>query len=117
MTDDQQRIEIAEFTGRNGWWCPQCKKLVSEYALGYQNRHANCTESAMQTPDYLNDLNAMHEAEKTLIDASVRYDYLSTLDSVVGHPKEATFAAVHATARQRAEALLRTIGKWQEDKP
>lgn len=69
-----------------------------------------------ETPDYLNDLNAMHEAEKTLAPIKIRR-YVGELwftmceDNVAGQMEIGT---IHATARQRAEAFLRTIGKWEE---
>lgn len=62
-------------------------------------------------PDYLNDLNAMHEAENILTDTQWN-TYLACLTHVVGQYKKARFR-VHATAAQRGEAFLRTIGKWE----
>jgi len=59
-------------------------------------------------PDYCNDLNAMHEAEKMLNPAQIE-DYVI---EVMGFSHEPIFA----TARQRAEAFLRTLGKWEETK-
>ena len=60
-----------------------------------------------EPPDYCNDLNAMHEAEKVLI--KKHYDsYEHRLGMTVNRPW-------HATARQRAEAFLRTIGKWEDE--
>jgi len=108
---EEQRIAIAEWCGRNGWWCPNCKKLVSEYSLGYQARHANCSNSAQQMPDYLNDLNAMHEAELRL--GKHIETYRSTLLKVCY--KMNTWAC-EATAAQRAEALLKTLNLWKETK-
>lgn len=60
-------------------------------------------------PNYVNDLNVMHEAEKVMNSEQwVAYGKeLSRLD---------VFPMVHATARQRAEAFLRTLGKWEETK-
>ena len=61
-------------------------------------------------PDYCNDLNAMHEAEKILFTTN-NWDactYETTLQ------KETTSWAWHSTAKQRAEAFLKTIGKWEE---
>ena len=61
---------------------------------------------ARHLPDYLNDLNAMHGAEKVLTaDQWYQYDKLMPLRD----PQK-----MHATATQRAEAFLRTIGKWVE---
>lgn len=72
-------------------------------------------------PDYLSDLNAMHEAEKVLAeDHFKRTDYTWELQKIVlgDNAQEvrgaATFQIIHATAAQRAEAFLRTIGKWEE---
>ena len=61
-------------------------------------------------PDYCSDLNAMHEAEKTLTDANmfVMAHHIERLVSAHGQHY------FHATARQRAEAFLRTLGKWEE---
>jgi len=64
--------------------------------------------------DYCGDLNAMHDAEKVLAPKNWNnfsekwhdyYWYLRRADAD---------RAIHATARQRAEAFLRTLGKWEE---
>ena len=78
-------------------------------------------------PDYVNDLNAMHEAEKrTFIGPRVWDQYCDTLRWVMAQFVERKCgpgsccgimcleAAVGATAAERAEAFLRTIGKWEE---
>ncbi len=68
-------------------------------------------------PDYLNDLNAMHEAVKTL-NLNQWSDYMDTLYGIVQDPHICPTTHqlewVEATAPQRAEAFLRTIGKWEE---
>jgi hypothetical protein len=54
----------------------------------------------------VSDLNAMHEAEKHLPQGGFYYEKcLHRLTNGRGE---------RATARQRAEAFLRTIGKWTE---
>lgn len=61
----------------------------------------------------VHDLNAMHEAEKLVVQAGETWTgYISSLHetSLV----ENCSMIWHATARQRAEALLRTIGKWRD---
>lgn len=69
-------------------------------------------------PDYLNDLNAMHEAEK-ILDERQSVWYLQKLtqvrfkDGVGGMIACMIDKTTFATARQRAEAFLRTIGKWK----
>ena len=68
-------------------------------------------------PSYCTDLNAMHEAEKVLVQAGGRYlEYVSRLQKLTKHSEDCWHHDWHATARQRAEAFLRTIGKWEEGK-
>jgi hypothetical protein len=57
--------------------------------------------------DWCNDLNAMHEAEKTL--------KTMALNEYIGQLFDLCYEATIATARQRAEAFLRTLGKWKEE--
>jgi len=57
--------------------------------------------------DYCNDLNAMHEAEKLLTYKQFE-DYLMELLGVIHEP-------ILASARQRAEAFLRTLDKWKSE--
>jgi hypothetical protein len=72
-------------------------------------------------PDYCNDLNAMHEAEK-MLNAGQINSYLGHLyrfnkvAEVGSNPWEiiAARVAIHATAAQRAEAFLKTINKWED---
>lgn len=66
-------------------------------------------------PDYCNDLNAMHESEETLAE-SLQEKYLDNLYSVCNPDSmyNDTWKMNRATARQRAEAFLKTIGKWEE---
>ena len=61
-------------------------------------------------PNYAGCLNAMHEAEETLHKDS-RYH----LNGGFGLYLVALEHNVSATARQRAEAFLRTIGKWEDE--
>jgi hypothetical protein len=67
-------------------------------------------------PNYCTDLNAMHEAEVKCIGNSINpnqakwHQYFLTLQAIAGP------LTIIATARQRAEAFLRTLGKWEEPK-
>jgi hypothetical protein len=74
--------------------------------------------------DYF-DLNAMHEAEMLLETRTpIRaYGYVLELEAAIlraanikpnGHVGD--YRKITAPAAQRAEALLRTIGKWQTEK-
>lgn len=81
-------------------------------------------------PDYCNDLNAMHEVIKTL-DTKQQIQYADVLCRQTGkelldytgcyYPgenpiidMEIIFLVHNSTALQRAEAYLRTIGKWKD---
>ena len=111
MKPEAQRIAIAEACG----WS-RC-----EGSAGYETRYRGTpseTTVCVWLPDYLNDLNAMHEAEKVLTDEQ-DLEYSEALEQVVS----ARFGCSNAedmrrlrsaTAAQRAEAFLRTIGKWEE---
>jgi hypothetical protein len=67
---------------------------------------------------FTEDLNAMHEAEKTLFRTGytdmLNQNYWNTVWNVCGDLYCKTTTVAHATARQRAEAYLRTIGKWRD---
>ena len=94
MTNEEINIAIAEACG---------------YKTGYRD-----PEAWHPLPDYLNDLNAMHDAEElfyakpdTLEGAERMRDYSKWLCLIAKYP-------LRATAAQRAEAFLKTIGKWKE---
>jgi hypothetical protein len=65
-------------------------------------------------PDYCDDLNAMHEAEKMLTEKGVNmwWEYVGFINRCNPTPFGSE-TAVHATANQRAEAFLKTLGKWE----
>ena len=68
-------------------------------------------------PDYLNDLNAMHEAEKVLT-VSQHSDYICQLYyKTMGLGKGICDwqKLAGATAAQRAEAFLKTLNLWKEE--
>ncbi len=62
-------------------------------------------------PRYCEDINAIHEAEKKLTDyQKVKcYHKISDIIGDCGEPTENFFNTYHATARQRAEALVAVI--------
>lgn len=76
-----------------------------------------------QLPDYCNDLNAMHEAEDKLRVSPLTYQpggighYVCELSRLLNAPPGSIgeWYLIHATAAQRAEAFLRTVGKWEEE--
>ena len=120
MSDEEQRIVIAE---AHEWEWKVCTTYLGEF-YGWFSPNltfylgADSDEKAKHVellPDYLNDLNAMHEVERTLVRNDSRVSvgswayYLAQLADVTAeqHP-------IDATARDRAEAFLRTLGKWKE---
>lgn len=74
----------------------------------------------MMIPKYTQDLNAMHEAEKMLTIQQKENEYPDNLVQVAIYLKRGLtiglveYLGIHATARQRAEAFLRTLGRWEE---
>jgi hypothetical protein len=137
MTPEEQRIAIAEACGwkwyrrpATGVWAAKPMRtlyhpqIAPEYVATLQP--ADMTERECNPvfiwregliPDYLNDLNAMHEAEKTL-DGMAAWRFTQVLWTVIQPDKFANYElerVVMANASQRAEAFLRTIGKWKED--
>ena len=68
-------------------------------------------------PDYINDLNAMHKAEKILTNDQHLQYHLTLTKVCTGYALPEFFgSAIRASAEQRAKAFLRTLGKWEDDK-
>ena len=89
---------------------PEQQQVAIEEACGDKTRYR----------DYPFDLNAMHEAEKVLTVAQ-RITYANQIGVVlsggsVGRAIPNWWFIHEATASQRAEAFLRTIGKWEESR-
>ena len=107
MSPDEQRIAIAEACGRTNV-APLIVKNVKhegdDITVGIRSDDG-------WIPDYLNDLNAMHEAE-TVLTGDQQHDYECHLLRM-DYP-DWEIKVTHATANQRAEAFLRTLGLWQE---
>ena len=107
MTPEQQRIAIAE----------ACKTLIERGCPSCRGDGCNaCNGSGTaspDSPDYLNNLNAMHEAEKVvesiMHERGDDYAYGDKLVEVAQDPRP-----IHATASQRAEAFLRTLNLWKD---
>ena len=103
MTNEQINQRIAEACGWQN--CVGGSGLVTRYK-GTPSE----TTVRVTLPDYLNDLNAMHKAENVLPAGKwTRYcQYLAEFGQ-----GSVRFVSVHSNAAQRAEAFLRTIGKWE----
>ena len=118
MTPEAQRIAIANHCGTPDakWWCPRCQMVVPPHAVTYEEHHEGCGTEMETTdgPDYLNDLNACHEMENHLTsEQQEEYDY--QLSEICAPITGESWMKIHATAAQRGEAFLKTIGKWKDE--
>ena len=111
MTEEEINIAIAEHLG----WCDI---FLPEGDLFYIGKHPGrgVGRDYQNLPNYTRDLNAIHKAEMSLpvegyngqgFDGS-RSEFRGQLRLVCEQP-------YHATAKERAEAFLRTVGKWKEE--
>lgn len=106
MTNEQINIAIVEACG----W----KQVEGEECF-----FDNGTEQVYieNIPDFCNDLNAMHEAEKRLLNDEQWLEYREELRNVVlggiRMVSQWCKADLHATALQRAKAFLKTLGKCE----
>jgi hypothetical protein len=118
MTDREINIAIAEFCGwkpsdPRGNWCHP-----SNWSLAKNGAYSVWVGSD-KLPNYVEDLNAMHEAESILSHALhvifrklLWEEIQSGRDDDDAEQDERYF--VSATASQRAESFLRTLGIWVE---
>lgn len=115
MSDQEINIAIAE----------ACPTIVGLGADGIYYLRTGLVEF-----DPCNDLNAMHEA-LMMQTSELRIRFRKELKHIIApetKPSKIKVSGIclmgeaeydlwfHATARQRAEAFLRTIGKWKEEK-
>lgn len=105
MTDEQMRIAIAEALGYTHVRIIKDIEGPPDAGIGH---HPTKPHSV---PDYLNDLNAMHEAEKAAgfhANTSEGRKLTQKYAHLIGAECESWKG--YATARQRAEAFLKTKG-------
>src|SRR3990172_2024558 len=102
MTPESQRIAIAEACG---WlkMIPMGKEVYYDPEGGHVFRN--------ELPDYINDLNAMHETEKTMDDA--QFDSYSRILHSMLFRGRAGRDVMCATGSQRAEAFLKALNLWK----
>tara|TARA_R110000868_G_scaffold342640_1_gene603529 strand:- start:258 stop:614 length:357 start_codon:yes stop_codon:yes gene_type:complete len=118
MTPERQRVVIAEACGLTNvapWIVKNVKHEGDDITVGIWSDDG-------WVPQYLNDLNAMHDAVSIFdYDQADEFedhlcDICKRLNDEKENPAPWRFAVVNATASQRAEAFLRTIGKWEESR-
>jgi hypothetical protein len=122
MTPEQQRIAIAQSCGWKGISQSHLIGYAPWRPKTYSDRVNTCPVDELECipldplPNYLNDLNAMNEAEKALTDAQFE-DYFDELESQVpfARPQHKRRHVCAATATQRAEAFLKTLGLWESE--
>jgi hypothetical protein len=100
MNDSEMQIAIAEACGykpdpEEGLWY----QLSGGQIAGFKDG------SVLPLPNYPNDLNAMHQAEKVLTYEQFDEYYVQLAMKMV--------RPFHATAAQRAESLLKTLNLWK----
>ena len=121
MNPEAQRIAIAEACG----WIREYADVQTWDASLFRykpvktllfRREGNCVLTE-NLPDYIADLNAMNQAEETLTDEQ----WISYLIKLLQAARDGSFVieknmktVAHATATQRVEAFIRTLGKWEE---
>jgi hypothetical protein len=119
MTDTEIQIAIAECCG----WIPHAWQGGTRWLKDGQCAYPPPYDGdSPGIPDYVNSLDEMHEAEK-VIPAEYWYNYSEHLFDVagLGDPHDnpnlnygEMRPLLQLTARQRAEAFLRTLNKWKE---
>lgn len=122
MKPEAQRIAIAEALGWKLWdgeymgGCEFSEHILKWISPEGRNIIGPYPKTYLPFPDYLNDLNAMHEAEELL---DVPDEHGRDLWGRY-HTELARYGAagvrwcIHPRSKVRAEAFLRTIGKWVE---
>ena len=111
MTEKEINIVIAEACGwiwhGDASWTKDPNNFYWKKDLNYRT-----------LPDYLNDLNAMHDAER-LLDDDQWLEYMLNLQDVLQRdPYRGKWIVcqdnMHSTAAQRAKAFVITIGKYKD---
>jgi hypothetical protein len=127
MSPEKINQAIGEFCG----WKPETRKMYAgennvkgwgknqHLDLGHRDREFITGHYGFE--NYHEDLNAIHGAVTKLI-YSKRKRYRQWLQTIMSRGLKGGFViaveeCIDATAQQRCEALLRTIGKWEESQP
>lgn len=112
MNPDKQRIAVAEACG---WKDISWQTVAVDTGMDTVLLFSGIPDKGgRELPDYLHDLNAMHEAEKVMTHQQ-RAKFMELLcDGFHSNPVLIAWPATHATASQRAEAFLRTLNLWEE---
>jgi hypothetical protein len=113
MTEKQINIAIAEVCGwrQSQARHPKSGRLVTIWTDGKSDFDHN-----RKLPNYCKDLNAMRDAEMTLlIEGKNRQQWENSRSEFRWRLRLLCIEPIHASARARAEAFLKTVGKWEEE--
>ena len=124
MTNDEINIVIAEYCG----WT-KIKEIdyqpfgtdpyidgPDQMLVGIHPESDSDSDEYEAIPNYCKDLNAIQEVVNTLKDPIQQSYYVYYLGdwSTFEKGEYATFGIVNSTAKERAKAFLKTIGKWEQ---
>jgi hypothetical protein len=125
MKTDAIRVAIAQFCGWKdvGLYHPWTERFLEEYSpdfkiVAYLRGRPPGKNYPDFLPNYTQDLNAMNEAERFLENIQV-LDYQKELENIIKNRCRVCDASTyssdfifHSCAKDRAEAFVKTIGKW-----
>jgi len=126
MTEDEQRKAIAIACGWTAVECTVCGKpgfvaKTPEGATLWRGEGGYDAGSviANNCPNFTGDLNACAEMERALKTTKQQNAYQANIAEICFEDQEradnqVVFNQLTATAAQRCEAFLRTVGKWRE---
>lgn len=122
MSPDAQRMAIAVACG----WKPQKEMWPTGERIGWHPPGWDRIGGLHSPPDYLNDLNAMHEAETICLIASLsspENDYMPECEQIAiridSYRKQFLMGLSYgfqATAAHKAEWLLKAMNLWDDSK-
>lgn len=101
MTDNEKRIEIAKLSG----WKVLPPNIEQEFDITGEPPDWE-SKRYHRVPDYMNDLNAIHGAEKTLNDDIEKRNAFAIHLKKQSNVSPTDFFSIHATADKRADAFL-----------
>lgn len=113
-----KRFKIAEYLARisPNSWVEEC--TICRATRNNETRHPSqyYWDEEHRLPDYVNDLNAIHEAIAKLGDGQYEEFTVHLARASVGSADRGydMRPLYEATASQRAEALLKTLSLWKE---
>lgn len=114
LTDEQKqelRVKVAEFCGwrKQEYTDPGDDRYIPIRHITRWKKGDNIAWKINDFPDYPNDLNACHEAEKLLTDGQHKQFREHLRDVVDASPCREHRRVISATATERALAFVRTM--------